>query len=279
MIEGSGSGSIPLTNGSGSGSRSPKAYGSDGSGFGSVSATLEYTIQTNVAVQAKICRLPYRKVHRLSFIYTACTLWKSFWKTELYFDEDQATKLDRSTPRHPPPSQAILYSNISFILYFCIATPSKVVFLKVSFFFSYRRASVQSTNPSRQKGAAGGEFTIFHWHKSQTYVTSWMTDCFSKVGKTLLPYIYICGPVDGVSDRKICSSSPKLCYLIKISNQQKRQAQSLQNTKDSLFCSFLFYVLIFRIHRNAVFNFCEYLTDPDSESLLEKSDKKKVLKF
>ncbi len=31
-IEGSGSGFIPLTNGSGSGSRRPKTYGSDGSG-------------------------------------------------------------------------------------------------------------------------------------------------------------------------------------------------------------------------------------------------------
>ncbi len=37
MIEGSGAGSIPLTNGSGSGG--PKTNGSDGSGFGSVSAT------------------------------------------------------------------------------------------------------------------------------------------------------------------------------------------------------------------------------------------------
>jgi hypothetical protein len=34
------SGSIPLTNRSGSGSRRPKTYGSDGSGFGSGSATL-----------------------------------------------------------------------------------------------------------------------------------------------------------------------------------------------------------------------------------------------
>ncbi len=41
MIEGSGSGSIPLTNGSGSG---PKTFGSGGFGFGSGSATLQKRI-------------------------------------------------------------------------------------------------------------------------------------------------------------------------------------------------------------------------------------------
>jgi hypothetical protein len=40
MIEGSGSVSMPVANGSGFGSRRPKTYGSDGSGFGSGSASL-----------------------------------------------------------------------------------------------------------------------------------------------------------------------------------------------------------------------------------------------
>jgi hypothetical protein len=48
MIEGSGS--MPLNNvsgsGSGSGSRGPKTYGSDGSGFGSGSATLGNSVGT-----------------------------------------------------------------------------------------------------------------------------------------------------------------------------------------------------------------------------------------
>ena len=42
MIEGSGSGSIPLTRGSGSGRPKTRGFAESGSGFGSVSGTLLY---------------------------------------------------------------------------------------------------------------------------------------------------------------------------------------------------------------------------------------------
>ena len=67
MIEGSGFGSIPLTNKSGSGSKRPKKSESSGSGFGYGSATLGQIVKKRRKVRERIEGQRYTKWAEIAY--------------------------------------------------------------------------------------------------------------------------------------------------------------------------------------------------------------------
>jgi hypothetical protein len=85
MMEGSGSGSIPLTNGSGAGSRRPKTYGS---GFGSRSATLKNTLSFSLFFSFLLPGRTVRRFFVCSYhlpLLSNVSLFPSFFPSIFFF--------------------------------------------------------------------------------------------------------------------------------------------------------------------------------------------------